>query len=105
MAPWRPRDRKWMAERTCKGIGRHGEGNWEEEMRLEILEESVIVDDGVDAFDESIDQPEELVGVEEVDQELGDPLLEDPPLHLHPRRPASHDKWRPSRPADPGWRF
>ena len=52
-------------------------------MLLETLEETGIVDDGVDASDERVDRMQQLVGDEEVDRGVGDPLLEDPPLHLH----------------------
>ena len=65
----RPRDRKWKAGATWKGIGRHGEGKGEE-----------FVDDGLDAFDELLDRPVELVGDAVVDQGVEGMLLEDPPL-------------------------
>ena len=83
MAPLRPRDRKWTVEKTWKGCGRHGEGGWDKGMQLETLEALVIGVDGLDASAESVDRLEELVGDEEVDRGVGDPLLEDPPLHLH----------------------
>ena len=72
-----------MAEETCKGFGRHGKGDWEEEMRLELLEETVIVVDGLDALDELFGPLEERVDDEVVDRELEDLLLVDPLLLPH----------------------
>ena len=72
----RPRDRKWTLGETWRGWGRHGEGDWEEEMRLELLEETVIVVDGLDALDELFGPLEERVDDEVVDRELEDLLLE-----------------------------
>ena len=72
-----------MAEETCKGFGRHGKGDWEEGMQLESPEVKEIVDDVVDASDESIGRAEKLVDVEEVDRDAEDLQLEDPPLHPH----------------------
>ena len=84
LAPMRPRDRKWMDGETWEGVGRHGRGNWEEEMHLEALEVTVIVDDGLDEFDERLDPADDLVDDEVDDQEAEDRLLEDRPLR--PRR-------------------
>ena len=83
MAPLRPRDRKWTLGETWRGWGRHGEGDWEEEMRLELLEETENVVDGPDAFDESVGPLEEHVDDEVVDRELEDPLLKGPLPHPH----------------------
>ena len=77
----RPRDRKWTAGKTCKGCGRHGKGGWEEGMLLETLEETGIVDDGVDASDEAIGRLAASVGDEVVDQEVERLPLKD----RHPR--------------------
>ena len=52
-------------------------------MRLELLEETVIVVDGLDALDELFGPLEERVDDEVVDRELEDLLLEGPPLHPH----------------------
>ena len=83
LAPWRPRGRKWKVEETCKGFGEDGKGDWEEGMQLETQEEKLIVDDGLDEFDEALGRFDELVGVEVVDREVEHLQLEDPPLLPH----------------------
>ena len=52
-------------------------------MRLELLEETVIVVDGLDALDELFGPLEERVDDEVVDRELEDPLLKGPLPHPH----------------------
>ena len=52
-------------------------------MQLETQEEKLIVDDGLDEFDEALGRFDELVGVEVVDREVELPLQEDPLLRLH----------------------
>ena len=49
-------------------------------MQLETQEEKLIVDDGLDEFDEALGRFDELVGVEVVDREVEHLQLEDPPL-------------------------
>ena len=75
----RPRGRKLTAGETWGRVGRKGEEKGEEEEKQ--LEEE-IVDDGLDALDESSARAAESEDVEGVDQEVEDLLLED----LPPRR-------------------
>ena len=79
----RPRDRMWKAERTWKGIGRHGEGKGEAS-RLESVDEEESVGAGLFLSHEPLEVAEELLGDAEVDQGVEDPPLVDP-LQL-PRR-------------------
>ena len=83
----RPRDRTWKAERTWKGIGRHGKGMGVA-LRLETVdkEETVGVDPG--ASHEMLEAADELLGDVGDDQGLEGLQLRDPRRRQRRRRPA-----------------
>ena len=83
----RPRDRKWKAGATWKGIGRHGKGMGVA-LRLETVDEKETVGVDLGASHEMLEAADELLGDVGDDQGLEDLQLRDPRRRQRRRRPA-----------------